>query len=183
MSGSFCSRFSIAVRPPSSLPLVTSWPTMRGSSSSPMSVRILDVDAEALHEALVAQHVDRRLRLAVRSRKAILASAALSPSVLGPLADQLAGLEVVGREGRVGGVDRLERRVERDHQDAGVARLLDRGTIALVSLGVIRMPLAPAAIRFSIAATWLSLSPSTCRRRSAARRRAPWPWPARPPSS
>ena len=35
------------------------------------------------------------------------------------------------------------------------------GTIALVSLGVIRMPLAPAAIRLSIAATWPSLSPST----------------------
>ena len=34
------------------------------------------------------------------------------------------------------------------------------GTMALVSLGVIRMPLAPAEIRFSIAATWLSLSPS-----------------------
>jgi len=34
------------------------------------------------------------------------------------------------------------------------------GTIALVSLGVIRMPLAPAAIRLSTAATWPSLSPS-----------------------
>ena len=45
---------------------------------------------------------------------------------LGPCADQLAGLEVVGGEGRVGGVDRVERRVERDHQEAGVARLLDR---------------------------------------------------------
>ncbi len=42
----------------------------------------------------------------------------------GPLADQLAGLEVVGGEGRVGRVDRVERRVERDHQKAGVARLL-----------------------------------------------------------
>ena len=39
-------------------------------------------------------------------------------------ADQAAGLEVVGREGRVGGVDRVERRVERDHQNALVARLL-----------------------------------------------------------
>ena len=39
------------------------------------------------------------------------------------------------------------------------------GTMALVSLGVIRMPLAPSAIRLSIAATWPSLSPSSCRRR------------------
>ena len=45
---------------------------------------------------------------------------------LGPLADQLAGLEVVGGEQRVGGVDRIERRVERDDEDAGVARLLHR---------------------------------------------------------
>ncbi len=34
------------------------------------------------------------------------------------------------------------------------------GTMALVSLGVIRMPLAPALIMFSIAVTWPSLSPS-----------------------
>jgi len=34
------------------------------------------------------------------------------------------------------------------------------GTIALVSLGVIRMPLAPALTMFSSAVTWPSLSPS-----------------------
>ena len=34
------------------------------------------------------------------------------------------------------------------------------GTMAFESLGVIRMPLAPAEIRFSIAWTWASLSPS-----------------------
>src|SRR5436190_12276483 len=34
------------------------------------------------------------------------------------------------------------------------------GTIALVSLGVIMMPLTPAATMFSIAVTWLALSPS-----------------------
>ncbi len=44
----------------------------------------------------------------------------------GPFADQHAGLEVVGGEGGVGGIDRIERRIERDHQDAGIARLLDR---------------------------------------------------------
>ena len=53
---------------------------------------------------------------------------------LRPLADQFAGLEVVGGEQRVGGVDRIERRVERDDDDAGVARLLhrrhDRGRVA-----------------------------------------------------
>src|SRR6266542_4512752 len=34
------------------------------------------------------------------------------------------------------------------------------GTIALVSLGVIRMPFTPLATMFSIAVTWLALSPS-----------------------
>src|SRR3979411_1115491 len=34
------------------------------------------------------------------------------------------------------------------------------GTMAFVSLGVIRMPLAPAVTIFSIAVTWLALSPS-----------------------
>ena len=37
---------------------------------------------------------------------------------------------------------------------------LTDGTIALVSEGVIRMPLAPSAMQVSMAATWLSLSPS-----------------------
>ena len=55
-----------------------------------------------------------------------MASLALSPSVpLRPLADQPAGLAVVGGEGGVGGVHRIERRVEHDDHQAGVARLLD----------------------------------------------------------
>ena len=45
---------------------------------------------------------------------------------LGVLADQHAGLVVVGGEQRVGGVDRVGRAVERDDQHALVARLLDR---------------------------------------------------------
>ena len=80
---------------------------------------------------------------------------------LRPVADQQARLEVVGGEGRIGRVDRIQRRVERDHQDARVARLLHGGTMAAVSDGTIRMPLAPSAMQVSIAATWLSLSPST----------------------
>ena len=42
----------------------------------------------------------------------------------GPLADQLAGLEVVGCERDVHGVGGVGRRVEGDHEQAGVARLL-----------------------------------------------------------
>ncbi len=55
-----------------------------------------------------------------------MADAALAPSVLGrPLADQFAGGEIVGGEGCVRRVRRIERRIQRDHQDAGLARLLD----------------------------------------------------------
>ena len=53
---------------------------------------------------------------------------------------------------------------------SGVSRAMTRmpasrafftvGTMALVSLGVMRMPLAPAEMRFSMAATCVSLSPS-----------------------
>ena len=58
---------------------------------------------------------------------AILALAALSPSV--PFAHcpiSSPGLEIVGGEVGVGGGDGIERRVERDHEDAGLAGLLDR---------------------------------------------------------
>ena len=79
----------------------------------------------------------------------------------GPGADQLAGLKIVGGKGRVGGIERIERRVERDDQNAGIACLLDGRTMPLVSEAVIRIPLAPSAMQLSIAATWLSLSPST----------------------
>ena len=44
----------------------------------------------------------------------------------GPLADQLAGLAVVGGEGDVDGVRRVGRGVERDDEQARVPRLLDR---------------------------------------------------------
>ena len=54
---------------------------MRASVSSPILFDVDGVDAEAGHEALVAQDVDRRLADGVRFRKPILALAASSPSV------------------------------------------------------------------------------------------------------
>ena len=99
---------------------------MRGVVLVAVLVRVLHVDAEALHEALVAQVVDGRLvggeveehDLGVRRR--------VAERALRPLADQPAGLAVVGGEGGVGRVHRIERRVEHDDHQAGVARLLDR---------------------------------------------------------
>ena len=56
----------------------------------------------------------------------MLASLALSPSVpFAHCADQLACLAVVGGEGRRGGVHRIERRIEHDDHQPGVAGLLD----------------------------------------------------------
>jgi hypothetical protein len=123
-------RFSIAVRPPSSFALVTSWPTMRGSSSSPMRAAVLHVDAEAHHEALVAQDVDRVLS-GVRFRNAILAFAAsFAQRRGGPGADQAAGFEVVGREGdvrRVGRVSGVSSAMTRSPASRALARRADDG--------------------------------------------------------
>lgn len=123
-------------------------------------VRVLRVDAEAHHEALVAQNVDRRLRRRQVEEADFGVLGLVAEGFLGPLADQLAGEQVVGGEGGVGGIGRLERRVERDDQQTGVAGLLTAGTMPLVSEAVSRMPFAPSAMQLSIAATWLSLSPS-----------------------
>ena len=87
-------------------------------------VRVLHVDAEAFHHALVAQHVDGDL-LGVDVEEAddgVLGLVAERGG--GPLADQDAGLLVVGGEGHVGFGDGLERGVERDDEDAGSACLL-----------------------------------------------------------
>src|SRR5690606_39944782 len=43
----------------------------------------------------------------------------------GPGADQFTSLEVVGGKGGIGRIDRLQRRVECDHQHACIAGLLD----------------------------------------------------------
>ena len=78
---------------------------------------------------------------------AILASGRLvAERGLRPFADQFAGLEIVGGEGGVGGVDRIERRVERDDQKAGLARLLDRRHDRRGIARHDQKPLAPAAI-------------------------------------
>ncbi len=86
-----------------------------------------DVDAEALEEALVALDVDRHaVRVEVEHRDLGLL-AVLIERALGPLADRQAGGVVVGRVGDVGRVGRLGLRVQRDHQQAGLARLVQRG--------------------------------------------------------
>src|SRR5215210_3221304 len=89
-------------------------------------LRVALLDAEALQEAVVAELPDGDAGGEVEHRD-LRRDAHLLRLRRGVLADQLARLEVVRREQRVGGVLRLGRRVERDHDDAGVARLLDRG--------------------------------------------------------
>jgi hypothetical protein len=69
-----------------------------------------------VQEALVAQHADGRLADGEVEHADLGVGGLVAEGGGSPLADQFAGLEVVGREGRVGGVDRIERRVERDHQ-------------------------------------------------------------------
>ncbi len=94
-------------------------------------VDVLHVDAEALHEALVAQNVDRRLRGRQIEEGDLGVLGGIAERCGGPLADQFAGEQVVGGKGHVGAVERLQRRVERDDQQAGFTRLLHRGNDAL----------------------------------------------------
>src|SRR6185437_4270766 len=87
---------------------------------------ILDLDPEAGEEAVVTQIIDGRLvgRQVERRDLGVLGLVAERP--LGPLADAFAGLEIVGGEIGVRRRDRIERSVERDDHDAGLAGLLDR---------------------------------------------------------
>ncbi|ENN86394.1 hypothetical protein RHSP_19669 [Rhizobium freirei PRF 81] len=94
-------------------------------------VRILRVDAEADHEALVAQDVNGRLRWRQIQEADLGVLHLVTQRFLCPLTNQLASEKIVCGKGRVGGVGRLQRRVERDDQQARVACLLDRGNDAL----------------------------------------------------
>ena len=93
------------------------------------------VDAEAREEAGVAQHVDRNVVLVDVEHGDVGVLGLVAELRLRPLADQYAGLEIVGREGRVLRVLVAERRVERDDEDAGGARLLERRADASRSTG------------------------------------------------
>src|ERR1700704_491251 len=86
---------------------------------------IADIDAEALEEALIAGDGDRDL-IHIEIEQGDLGRRCLRAQGLGgPLADQLAGPEIIGGEGDVRRGRRIERRVERDHQNAGGAGLRD----------------------------------------------------------
>jgi hypothetical protein len=82
---------------------------------------ILHVDPEAHHEALVAQDVHGRLGGREVEEGDARVRGLGAQRRRGPGADQAAGLEVVGGEGRVCRIRRIERRVERDHENAGLA--------------------------------------------------------------
>ena len=121
---------------------------------------ILDLDAEAGEEAIVAQIVDGRL-VGGRSSVAILALAALSPRVAlahSPISSPALKLSVakVASAALIGssGVSSVMTRMPALRAFSTV------GTMAVESLGTSMKPLAPAAIRCSMAATWPSLSPS-----------------------
>ena len=94
-------------------------------------VDIGHVDPEALHEALIAQDIDRRLgwREVEEGDPCVLGGIAERRG--GPLADQFARKKVVRRKCHVGGFDRLKRRVERDDQHSCILCLPDRGNDAL----------------------------------------------------
>jgi hypothetical protein len=172
-SGFFCRQFSIAVWPLAWSPKLSAMQTT--SAALPSSLLLASgAQAEALEEAVVALRAHRVAgeqvergdlgRLAGQRR-------------LGVLADQHAGLVVVGGEQRVGGVGGSVGLSSAITSTPLSRAFLIAGTMALLSLGVIRIVLAPAAIMFSIASPGRRCRRRPCRRRTAAWR--PWPWPPR----
>ena len=88
-------------------------------------IRIFDVDAEALHEALVTQHVNGHL-LGVdvkETNTSVFRFVAELGFRIGT--NQEASLEIVGGKGGVSCFNRLKRRIESDHEDARVTCLFD----------------------------------------------------------
>ena len=119
------------------------------------------VDPEALQEALVALHVDGHA-VGVQVQHGDLGLGGLGAELgLGPLPDQ---------QRRPGSCRWRRWRPTASAGSVGVSSAMTSmpaclalsiaGTMAAESLGVIRKPLAPAEIRFSMAWTWASLSPS-----------------------
>src|SRR5208337_3807870 len=86
---------------------------------------VLDRDAEAGEEAVVAEVIHRRFIGGEIERGDLGCLGLVAELGLRPLADELAGLEVVGADVGVGGGRRIERRIEGDDDDAGLAGLPD----------------------------------------------------------
>jgi len=86
---------------------------------------IFDRDTKAGEEAVVAQIVDRRLVGGEIEGCNLCRLGLVAEGSLRPLAYQFARLEVVGGEIGVCGVDGIERRVEGDDEDAGLAGFFD----------------------------------------------------------
>ena len=98
-------------------------------------LQVRHVDAKALEEAGIAQHVDRDVVLVDVEHADMGVSGLVAKLGLGPLADQEAGFEVVGREGHVLRVLVGERGVERNDQHAASAGLLQRRADRVVRRG------------------------------------------------
>ena len=86
---------------------------------------VANVDAKALQEALVPQNANGRLGH-VDVQQTDFGVGGVTHGLCSPLTDQLTREEIVGGEGHVSGVNRIERRVERDDNQACVASRLDR---------------------------------------------------------
>ena len=161
MLESFARRFSIARRPPSSLPAVTSLPTMRGSVSSPHlfgSPRSMPKPCKKPW----SRSTPTVGWLMAMSSIAILALAASAPSVAAahlPMSSPARKLSVakVASAASIGSSG-----VSRAITTSPASRAcLTAGTIDAVSDAVRSMPFAPSAMQVSMAWTWVSLSPST----------------------
>ncbi len=88
-------------------------------------VRVLDVDPEPFHEALITQNVNRWGTWRQVKKRDFCFRGLVAELGSGPLADQFARLEVIGGKGRIGGVDWLKRGIKCNDEQSGITRLFD----------------------------------------------------------
>src|SRR4051794_21625177 len=157
MPGSLDNRFSIAVSPPASWPLLTSWPTMRGSVSSPMTV-LSATSTPNPDRKPWSRCTSTEAWVGESSMSAILAVVAASPSVPlahSPMSVPASKLSVANVAcAASGGFSGVSSAMTSSPASSAAFRA---GTTAS-PLAVIKMPLAPAETAFSTAAIWESTS-------------------------
>src|SRR6266700_3468267 len=157
MSGAFCRQFSIAVWPLAWSPWVswlqTTWEALTWSLAFWSTVAAPKPERKPLWRSTPTVIPGARSRVAILAVLPPIAALAYWPISTPAWKLLVANRASTALCGSVG--------VSRAITSTPFWRAFSMvGTMALVSLGVIRMPLAPAATMFSMAVTWLALSPS-----------------------
>src|SRR5919108_529280 len=157
MEGSFCRQFSIAVCPLAWSPAVswlqTTWELVARSVAVWSTWAAPKPFRKPLWRSTPTEMPGARSRVAILTVLPALAALAYWPISTPALKLSVANSASVASCGWVGVSSAIT-------STPALRAFWIAGTIALVSLGVMRMPLTPPATMFSMAVTWLALSPS-----------------------